>query len=287
MSFWKHFGVLKYKTEPRETSMFSPIRGEERRQTGLSYAVHLLHPHSWCKFTPNLWYISSYTYMHAIFFVLLFSVFEVSFVIWHQSQKSEMKDEFSLYKYYQLLALASYFFFQTYPLSSILFPHILSEPGFKSFRVTFRPDGGQDVYLRYGSSRYSWKSNPEPVGTATSNKTCPRSSKCFAKSVTKILFGHHSEPLLSFFTVCTQSQSVTWPHAAFCCLRKHWCIVQYFSLTTVIPFSLEALPSTILPAAVWVKWGADVSFTKASLPPWISRHCVLKHALRHIRSHIQ
>lgn len=95
------------------------------------------------KFTQNLWYTSTYTYVHAIF---LFSVFEVFFVIWHQSEKSEMEDEFSLYKYYQLLALASYFFPNI--ACRILFLHILSEPGFKSFRVTFRPDGKQDVYLR-------------------------------------------------------------------------------------------------------------------------------------------
>lgn len=146
--------------------------------------------------------------------------------------------------------------------------------------------------------------------------TCLWASKCFAKSVTKYFLDIARNLFLSFFTVCNLSQSVTWPHATFCCLRKYWCVVQYFSLMTaqfflhkkrthdnrsksyhfqiwwIIQFInklsiiLQRYKTHILdagfalqhPPCNLVKGEADVSFTKAPLPPWISLHCALKHA---------
>lgn len=106
-----------------------------------------------------------------------------TFLLWHRTQRSGVKDEFSPYLNTTSFWPWLHVFFPNIACS-ILFPHLLSEPGLKSFKMTFRPDGVLDVYLRHASSRYSWKWNPDPVAMPASNMTCLWASKLFC-SVTE------------------------------------------------------------------------------------------------------
>lgn len=164
----------KSQTELRETCVLSPTRWRtEKDQAQLRSPS--AHPHSLRSKWRNVKAHRTCA-MQARARVCALTSSSSSF-----SRKSETKGELSV-EILPAFGLGFIFFSKhssQYPLSS----HPLRSPGFKSFRMTFRPDGKPDVYLTSSSSIYSWKSNPEPVGIATSNMACFWASKCFAKSL--------------------------------------------------------------------------------------------------------
>lgn len=126
---WASKNILvcwKYKTEPRKTYMSSEKSGERAgwaTQFICSSSRSLLKVKE-CKFTQKLCYTSTYAYMYAIYFPLLFLVF-----LWYNTNHTRVRWRIS-----SLCINTTNFWPWPYIFSkhsSIFFPHILSEPGFK------------------------------------------------------------------------------------------------------------------------------------------------------------